>query len=122
LVDELGSLSADFVSSVVDPSEVFLSDLDFGFNVFSVGGGVVAGGLVLVGDREELGDLVADFLLDGSVDLIGGSLGIEVGLFKVSEQLQGGINSVSSLCLHVEQRGELVFKLRLISHNAEKQR
>jgi hypothetical protein len=119
LVDKFGSLSADLVSSVVDPGKVFLSNLDFVFNVFSVGGGVVTRGLVLVGNGQELGDLVAEILFHGSVNLISSSLGVKVGLFQVSEQLKSAVDGVGGLGLHVKQRGELVFKLRLISHNAE---
>jgi len=50
VVSEFLSLSVDFVSSVVDPDQVFLGDLDFVFDVFSVCGGLISDGFVLVSD------------------------------------------------------------------------
>jgi hypothetical protein len=101
LVDEFSSLSADFVSSVIDPNEVFLGGLDFAFNVFSECGGIVTSLFVGVGDGEELSDLIAEFLFLCSINFISSSLGIEVGLFKISQKLKSAINSIGGLCLHI---------------------
>jgi hypothetical protein len=51
LFSEIFSLSVDFLSSVVDPNKIFLGYLNFIFNVFSVGSGVITSGFVGISNR-----------------------------------------------------------------------
>jgi hypothetical protein len=85
LVNEFGSLSVDFVSSVVNPGEVFLSGLDFTFNVFSECSGIITRLFVRIGYGEELSDLVPEFLFLCSINFISSGLSIDVCLFKISQ-------------------------------------
>lgn len=45
-------LSVDFISSVIDPDQVFVGGLNFALDVFSVVGGFVTRGLVCISDVE----------------------------------------------------------------------
>lgn len=69
VVSEFFSLSRNFGFSVVDPDQVLLGGLDFFLQPFSVGGGFVSDGFVLVGDGSQLTDLSAQSFFLGSLKI-----------------------------------------------------
>jgi hypothetical protein len=115
VLSELLSLSVDLGSSVGDPDEVLLGGLDFGLNVFSMGGGFVSNGFILISNRGQVANLTSKLLLLGSIDFIGAILGIDVGLLEVSQESKCRIDGINSLALQVEQVGELGLELRSVS-------
>jgi len=123
LFSEIFSLLVDVVSSVVDPSKVFSGNLNLVFDVLSVSGGFVTNGLVGVGDPGQVRDLFAELGFLGPVDLVSVSLGVNVGLLKVSQESEGAFDGVNGLGLHVQQGGQLASELgsflRSASGNAQ---
>jgi hypothetical protein len=59
--------------------------------------------------------LLSDFFFDGSVNFVGLSLGIDIGLFEISEELEGRVNGVGGLGLHVEEGCQFVSEVGLFS-------
>jgi len=97
------SLTVNFLPSVVYPSEVLLGHCNFVFDEFSVFSGLVSSCFVSICDEGEVGDLFAVISLLGSVDLIGGGLGIEISLFEIIEELEGTIYCISCSSLHIHK-------------------
>jgi len=97
------SFFLDGLSSFDVPLEVGLGVFDFLFEFFSVFSGFVSDGFVLVGDGQQLGDLTAQGFFHSSVDFIGTGLRVDVGLFQVVQELEGGVNGISGSGLHVHQ-------------------
>lgn len=79
---ELFSFSVDFGSSVVDPNQVFLGNLDFFLNVFSVGGGIISGSFVGIGNESQVSDLFSEDSFVGGINFVVFVLGVNVLLFK----------------------------------------
>jgi len=123
LFSEGFSSLVDVNASVVDPRQVFGGDLDLVFDVLSVSGGFVTNGLVGVGDPGQVRDLFAELGFLGPVDLVSVSLGVNVGLLKVSQESEGAFDGVNGLGLHVQQGGQLASELgsflRSASGNAQ---
>jgi hypothetical protein len=97
LVLEFGFSSGDVSSSGVDPLDVGAGGGDFVLDVLAVGGGSVSGGLVNLGNVEEVGDFVVTVGLVGHVFSVLLGLGVLVGLTEVIENLDGGVGGVGSL-------------------------
>jgi len=114
VVSEFFSLTDDFGFSVVDPDQVLLGGFDFFLEPFSVGGGFVSDSFILVSNGGQLSDLSAQGFFLGSVDFIGTGLRVDVGLFQVGQELESGINGVSSTHLHVHHGVQLRLEFGLV--------
>jgi hypothetical protein len=79
------SSGVDGVSSVSDPNQVFLSNLDFFLKVFSVSGGFISGGFVGISNSSQIRDHVSMNLFVSFVNFIMFSLSINIGLFEGSQ-------------------------------------
>lgn len=78
------SLSIDILSSVINPNEVFVCNLDLAFNVFSVSGRFISSSLVGISDKGKVGNLFSKGFFLSSVKGIRSSLRIKVCLLKIS--------------------------------------
>jgi len=83
------SESGDFLFSVVDPNKVFLGNLDFGFNVFSMSSGFISYFFILVGNSGQVSNLSSEGFFLRSVNFISSGLSINISLLKISEELKG---------------------------------
>lgn len=81
-------LSVDFISSVINPDQVFVGDFNFRFDVFSVGGGLISSFFVSISDEGQISDLCSQGFFLGSVEFISSILSIKILLFKISEQVE----------------------------------
>lgn len=86
LFTELVTLSIDFSLALVDPDEVFLGRLDFGFDVLAVSSGIVSDLFVLISNGGEVSNLARKFSLLGRIDFVSLGLSINVRLLEVAEQ------------------------------------
>jgi len=111
------NLLEDFVSSVVDPGQVFGGNLDFVFDVFSVSSCLVTNSLILVSNVSEVSNLLSELLFLSSIGFVGLSLGFDICIFKISEQVKSRFNSVSCLCLHVQKGSKLSLELSLFGND-----
>jgi hypothetical protein len=97
LVLEFNFSSWDISSSGVDPVDVGVGVSNFGFDVFSVGGGLVSRGFVELGNVEEISNFSITSVLVGNIFSVLLGLGVIVGLLKVKENIEGSIGGVSGL-------------------------
>lgn len=82
---EFNSLSGQVNSSLSEVDEVLPGSVDIVVDGLFVGITIISVFFVLLSDGTEIGDLFAQFLLLGSVDLVSSFLRIDVGLFQVSQ-------------------------------------
>jgi hypothetical protein len=96
----------DGFSSVVDPNQIFLGDLNFFLNVFSVFSGGISGGFVGISDRGKVFNHVSVNSFVGSVDFVMFGLSINIGLFEGSEKVKSRLNGIDGSGLHVDEVSE----------------
>ena len=108
VVEEVFHLSVDLVLTGFVPSKVVLGINELLFETLSVFVGLDLEFLVHLHDFGELGDGEETDLFVGGILNISSSLGISIGLLKVLEEVEDGIDGITSFGTGLEESKNLV--------------
>lgn len=118
LLMDLLSLSVKLFSSVSNPDQVLSCLIDLIIEVVFKGVAFITDLFVSFSNGMELVNVVSQFSFLGPVNFIGSFLSFDIEILQSFENIESGINGITSFSLERQHVGQLGLEFALFSHDS----